>query len=84
VRESSIEIEIEPELARKMREKRDYNSDNTASPEKKVTKEQLLGDSEEEDVTPVNNKLFTQHVPLLGKTPLCKCFVFTVFSVLRG
>jgi hypothetical protein len=61
-----------------MREKRDYNSDNTASPEKKVTKEQLLGDSEEEDVTPVNNKLFTQHVPLLGKTPLCKCFVFTV------
>ena len=62
-----------------MREKRECNSDNTYSPQKpKLTKEQLLDDSEEEEDKPINNKLFSQNLPLIGKTPMRKSDFFTV------
>ncbi len=78
VREESIEIPLEPEVARKMREKRECNSDSNSPQKLKVTKEQLLNDSDEEEEKPANNKLFTQHLPLLGRTPMRKYNAFTV------
>lgn len=82
MRESSIEIPLEPSLVANLREIEKYNyrepvDSKPREPESnRVTAEQLLKDDSEGDQNgaepDLNSKLFYQHIPVIGKTPMCK------------
>jgi hypothetical protein len=84
MRESSIEIPLEPSLVANLREIEKQNNRESSQinskprePEStKVTAEQLLKDDSEgeqnEEEPDLNSKLFYQHIPVIGKTPMCK------------
>jgi hypothetical protein len=82
MRESSlsecIDIPLEPEVARQLRESEEQHQ----LQQMRATREQMLAESSEElsfesTRRPTNNKLFYQHIPIIGRTPYRKWISMT-------